>query len=299
MTRIAVAAAMLLALGCRQSVPGSGASGGSADQRHDAAELPVEIGPSGDRIRGTMYVARGPGPHPTVLFLHGFPGRQEWPDFVRPLRDAGRNVLAIHYRGTWNSEGQYWPNGVVEDVERARAFLARPDVRARYRSSDAPVALVGHSFGGWVALTAARRSPERECVAALALSNLGRLGHKWSTDVAARNAMVDGMQRMRRGGRLRSAEGDRLVREVIDRAGEFDAATYGPDLRDHPVYLLGALKDVVAHLDVHHRVVAESLRVAGGVKLTAVELFTSHNFNEGEAMVAAAVATWLTKECDR
>lgn len=298
MTRIAVAIAVLLSAGCRQTLPGSGAVAGSADQRHDAAELAVEIGPSGERIRGTMYVARGPGPHPTVLFLHGFPGRQEWPDFVRPLRDAGRNVLAIHYRGTFDSEGRYSPNGVIEDVERARAFLARPDVRARYRSSDAPVALVGHSFGGWVALTAARRSPERECVAALALSNLGVLGREWKSGEAARRARVDGMQRMQRAGRLRIADADGLVQEVIDRAAEFDAATYGRDLRDHPVYLLGALKEVVAPLDVHHRVVAESLRVAGGVKLTAVELFTSHNFNEGEAMVASAVAEWLEKECD-
>ena len=299
MTRVAVSAALtLLVIGCRQAAPrtGGAAAEGSPAQ-HRAAELPVEIGPAGDRIRGTMYVAAGRGPHPTVLFLHGFPGRQEWPDFVKPLRSSGRNVLAIHYRGTWNSDGRYSPNSVLEDVERARAFLRTPGARARYRSSDAPVALVGHSFGAWVALTAARRSPERECVAALALSNLGRLGRDWSADRGRRRAMVDGFRRLERSGRLRTSGPEELVQAVIDRAAEFDAATYGPGLRDHPVLLLGAQKEVVAPLDEHHRLVADSLRKAGGVRLTAVEMFTSHNFNEGEAQVAAAVAEWLTKEC--
>lgn len=300
MVRIAWWALWLVAAGCRPSVPVADSSPPSASgiAQPGASETRVAFGPAGDRIRGRMYVAAGPGPHPTVLFLHGFPGRPAWPALMKPIQASGRNVLAIQYRGMWESDGTFTPTSVLEDVERARAFLASADTRRRYRMSDAPPALVGHSFGAWVALTAARRSPERECVAALALSNLGRNGREWATNPSARREMIAGIEKLRSRGIVRMKTAGQLVSAGIERAAEFDAATYGPDLREHPLLLVGALREVVAPLDRHHRVVAESLRAAGGVRLTAMELMTSHNFNRGEAMVADSVVSWLTRECD-
>lgn len=48
---------------------------------HDADYPPALVDMNfqshGKRLNGLVYVADGPGPHPTVLLLHGFPGNEK------------------------------------------------------------------------------------------------------------------------------------------------------------------------------------------------------------------------------
>ena len=81
----------------------------------------------GHRLAGIIYTANGPGPHPTVVLLHGFPGNEKNLDLAQVMRRAGFNVLFFHYRGAWGSQGDYSILGVDDDAlaaldqERARA----------------------------------------------------------------------------------------------------------------------------------------------------------------------------------
>src|SRR5690606_13427077 len=106
----------------------------------------------GDRLLGCIYVADGPGPHPTVLLLHGLPGNERHFDLAHALRRAGFNVALFHYRGAWGSEGTFSIANAAADVPAALAFLRRPEVAAAYRVDPARVVPVGHSMGGFVAL---------------------------------------------------------------------------------------------------------------------------------------------------
>ena len=51
----------------------------------------VRIESGGATMVGMIYIANGPGPHPTVVFLHGFPQFDGAVDLARPLRRAGFN----------------------------------------------------------------------------------------------------------------------------------------------------------------------------------------------------------------
>ena len=91
----------------------------------------VSIQSHGVALRGTMHVAGGAGPHPTVLLLHGLPGSvQASPDAIRVFRESGLNVLYVNYRGTWGSEGSFSIPGAVEDAGSALAFLRSPETQA-------------------------------------------------------------------------------------------------------------------------------------------------------------------------
>ena len=57
----------------------------------------------GHRLIGTLYLARGEEPKPTVLLLHGCPGLEKNLDLAVLLRDRGWNSLVFHYRGCWGS----------------------------------------------------------------------------------------------------------------------------------------------------------------------------------------------------
>jgi hypothetical protein len=110
----------------------------------------VTFDSDGHRLVGVLYLARGPGPKPTVLLLHGCPGLEKNLDLAAALRDRGWNALMFHYRGCWGSAGRYDLRTIPRDVIAAVDFLAAcPAVDA------GRIAVLGHSMGGWAAIVTA------------------------------------------------------------------------------------------------------------------------------------------------
>lgn len=103
----------------------------------------------GSRLLGGFYRGAGNGPRPTSILLHGVPGVEKNLDIAYELRDAGWNCLYFHYRGSWGSEGNYSFGGALDDVAAATEWaLGQPSVDGRR------LAVVGNSFGGYLALAA-------------------------------------------------------------------------------------------------------------------------------------------------
>ena len=59
------------------------------DAAHPPALQEVHFDSHGDRLNGIVYVANGPGPHPTVILLHGFPGNERNLDLAQSMRADG------------------------------------------------------------------------------------------------------------------------------------------------------------------------------------------------------------------
>ncbi|HMA49577.1 MAG TPA: alpha/beta hydrolase, partial [Magnetospirillaceae bacterium] len=118
---------------------------------HAPARLEALHIPSGDvKINGIAYVAAGPGPHPTVLLLHGMPGNEKNLDLAQAMRRAGWTVVAINYRGTWGSPGPFHFAQTLEDADAALAYLRTPEIAEKLGIDTKRIVLVGHSMGGWV-----------------------------------------------------------------------------------------------------------------------------------------------------
>ena len=98
-------------------------------------------------------VARPDGePRGSALFVPGFTGSKE--DFLAvlgPLRERGWHCVAVDQRGQYESP---WGDDAAYSLER----LAE-DVLAVREGLEAPVHLVGHSFGGLVARSAVLADP--------------------------------------------------------------------------------------------------------------------------------------------
>lgn len=124
------------------------------------------------RLAHAALVAEPAGdPRGVALLVPGFTGSKE--DFLAvldPLADAGFRVITFDQRGQFETAEGHAPDGVTLDV-LADDLLALVD----HASPDAPVHLVGHSFGGLVARTAALRHPERLASLTLLCSGPGAL----------------------------------------------------------------------------------------------------------------------------
>jgi dipeptidyl aminopeptidase/acylaminoacyl peptidase len=119
----------------------------------------VTFDSDGHRLLGTLYLARGVRPKPTVLLLHGCPGLEKNLDLAARLRDRGWNALLFHYRGCWGSAGRYDLLSIPRDVTAAVDYLAGCPLVDSDR-----IAVVGHSLGGWAALVTAAAEPRLRAV---------------------------------------------------------------------------------------------------------------------------------------
>jgi proline iminopeptidase len=103
------------------------------------------------RVAGT-----GKKDRPPLVFLHGGPGYNSYSFAALEGRRLERSLRVVYYdqRGAGRSErpwtGHYALDTLVEDVESLRRILSVPKI-----------ALMGHSFGGMLALEYAARYPAR------------------------------------------------------------------------------------------------------------------------------------------
>jgi dipeptidyl aminopeptidase/acylaminoacyl peptidase len=122
----------------------------------------VTFSSGGCRLLGAFYRAAGNGPRPTALLVHGLPGVEKNLDVAYAMRDAGWNCLLFHFRGSWGSQGDYSLFQLTDDL------YAAADWAVQQQSVDPRrLALVGHSMGGYIALTAAAHDPRFRAIVAI------------------------------------------------------------------------------------------------------------------------------------
>jgi uncharacterized protein len=250
----------------------------------------------GDTLRGTMFTAAGAGPHPTVLFLSGFPGWPDPPGFLRSVHDAGYNVLFFPYRGTWGSDGEFSADHALADAKAALSFLRTPEARAAYRVDAGAIAAWGVSLGGWTALSLAADDFGVACVAATVIGNIGAFGQQWSAVEPYRLAWRQNLERMTVELPVRLHGGpEGVMSAIMTRADEYDLPRRATILTDRPIILFGAESDEVAPLAFHYHPVADAFRRSGVEKLTLRVAPGGHA--DARAAWDAELVRWLQEDC--
>jgi pimeloyl-ACP methyl ester carboxylesterase len=116
--------------------------------------------PSGDgTLAAWLTLPTGPGPHPTVVLVHGGGATHDMglPTYERAFADAGLAVLALDFRYLGESSGEprglMSPKRYLRDVESVLGFVKdHPDLGR--------TALWGTSFGASHVVATAARHPE-------------------------------------------------------------------------------------------------------------------------------------------
>lgn len=178
------------------------------------AEIQFQI--KGSRTNGLIYKAAGEGPHPVVIFLHGFPGNEKNLDLAQAVRRAGYQAVYAEYRGAWGSAGTFSFSNGLEDVATIIEWVRNPQNANQHNFDLSRIALVGHSYGGWLALMTGANQPSEVCVAALDAWNLGGLITEFSKNPKAESETMDYFRSVTdpRGGPLR-AKANELMKQVV------------------------------------------------------------------------------------
>jgi uncharacterized protein len=291
--QIALGSLLVATLGC-VTAPDPSAQDPPLDAAHPAATTELVFESGGARMFGLIYEAPGPGPHPTAIVLHGFPGNERNLDLAQAIRRSGWNAVFFHYRGAWGSEGAFGFGHVLEDVAAVAAQLAQPDFAAQHRIDPKRLALVGHSMGGFASLVSGSELPAVDCVASLAGANLGL----WAEAVRT----PEGEARMAGaletwGGPIRGTSGAALVAEVRASEARFDLRRHAPQLATKPVLLVAGARDDVTPPTLHHDPLAAAISAQPGANLRTAVLDADHAFADRRVELTRLVVGWLASEC--
>ena len=255
---------------------------------------------SGSKLNGLMYVANGPGPHPTVILLHGYAGNERNLDLAQAMRRDGKNVLYFNYRGTWGSGGEFSIANALEDVAKALELLRDKRWASTYRSDTNKVALVGHSFGGFLGAVTTANNKDVSCFAFLAGANIGVMGAaaKNNGEVRAQLEEIFGSDMDPQGGPIHG-NASRMVGEMISGSTSYDIRSYTPSLSSRPLLLVAGERDKAIPKSEHHDQVLAALRKSNAERLTEIVFNDDHSFSANRIQLAKNLIEWQREECWR
>jgi pimeloyl-ACP methyl ester carboxylesterase len=233
----------VLAASCSRADPATQDST-ARDPYYPPALVEFKLHSHGADLNALLYRAGGEGPHPTAIFLHGYPGNERNLDLAQAVRRAGWNALYFHYRGAWGSGGEFSWEHAVEDALAAVAWISAPDFAIDHHADPDRIVLVGHSLGAWVALMAAAQSPELRHVAALCPWNVGVHGGQVMNSMnykQLKGALASALDPD--SGPLRGADPDGLASALQQHAQDYDLLTLTPSMAGKSLLFVSSTAD--------------------------------------------------------
>jgi hypothetical protein len=263
------------------------------DRQFPPSSVEVVIHSGEDDMHGLLYLAQGKGPHPSLIFLHGFPGYEQNLDLAQSLRRSGFNILTFHYRGSWGSEGTFSILNARDDVAKAADFLRDPQNPSAERIDAARLGVVGHALGGFLALEAAAIDQRFGCIVALTPANMGVMAEAARTDPAYRAELEKDTGKI---GPINGVSGEVLVEELLSHP-ELNAISLATQLAPRPLLLVGASSDTVLPNALFHTPLTVAYQSLEWPQLRVILMDGDHFFSWNRLAMTRKVTDWAAANC--
>lgn len=256
-----------------------------------AATVPVTFNSGGVTLGGVLHRPGGPGPHPIVVLLHGFPGNERNFDVAHTLGRAGYATVVFHYRGSWGMAGTWsWAHALADAAAVADA-VREPEFATPHSLDPTRLALIGHSLGGFAALRTAAADADVAAVASIAGFNFGAVAPLLAANPSLRETLLTAFA-----GALLPLSGTSaaaLVEELEKAGADWDLANLAPDLEDRPVLLLAGSRDDTAQPVLHHHPLADAFETYPLRRLEHAVFPTDHAFADHRIALTRRLLAFL------
>ena len=251
------------------------------DPAHPARMEVLHIPSHGVAINGVAYLAAGAGEHPTVVLLHGLPGNEKNLDLAQAIRRAGWNVVTFNYRGSWGSAGVFRFGQNLEDADAVLAYVRDPANAKKFGIDARRLVIIGHSMGGWVAITTAAHDRDLIGLVSISAGDMARIAA--APAPIRERVMADNMES------LAGVTAQSMAQDVavIGPLHPLPAAAAG--LIDTPYLALTSNDGLAADTDG----LVAAIRAKGGTKVTPLHVQTDHGWNDHRIALEAAILGWL------
>jgi len=264
-----------------------------ADSANPASLVEIVVPSHGAQLLGAFYLASGAGPHPTAIIYHGFPGYEQNLDLAQALRRAGYNVLAVHYRGSWGISGNFSFQHVIEDADAEVEWITSAEVAAKYHVDPSRIVVIGHSMGGYAALSAAAHNAQVAAAVSISGASLGHRFADWKAEdrdkaIAQYAGWANPVDLLPLAGTSANALGG----EVFDHRNEWDFLKLAPALGKRPILLISAHDGTGPNSEA----LFQTLKQAGNTQSAHVEIKTDHPFSDHRIALEITILNWLDQQ---
>ena len=291
----AILIAALLALAATPQIAGARPAAGPAipaaiftdppaDKAHPPRMEVLHIPSGGVEINGVAYLAGGPGPHPTLVLLHGLPGNEKNLDLAQAVRRAGWNVVTFNYRGSWGSPGSFSFEGNLADARAVLAFVRDPAHATALQIETKKLVLAGHSMGGWVTALAAAQDTGLAGAVMISAADMGGRGAVPAAKPTIAKAMAEDMET------LASTTPEKMADEIIGFSPRlsFNAAV-AKGLSTKPLLVLTSDDGLAPNAEK----LMKAIQADGGKQVTLRHEATDHGWSGKRIALEALVISWL------
>ncbi len=256
--------------------------------------IPISFDSHGSKLYGYFSEARGDGPHPTIILLHGSPGgNRDVLGLAQEVPKAGWNALAFTFRGFYESEGISSLKNSVEDVFSAINFLRSDEISKKYRIDADHIALAGWSYGGDIALTAAAGDSTIKYVISIAAADLSVIARQAEKSEEFKSMFIETMNDRYINGPVKGPGGEKQLRELLENSDKYDLVKHAKNLSDRSLLIIGGWNDQASTLEGHVLPFIRALQLQGAEKVDKVILDANHSFEGKKVELAEVVVGWL------
>jgi pimeloyl-ACP methyl ester carboxylesterase len=278
-------------VGLAQQLPPTLPTSHSAHPEPRAGMESFQLPSHGALLNAFVYTAAGPGPHPAVLLLHGFPGNEKNLDLAQAIRRAGWDVLFFNYRGSWGSPGDFSFAHSIEDTAAAIAYLRTPANATRLRLDPGRIVLIGHSMGGFMAVEGAASDPSIAAIGLLSAADMTARVPQPLTPANQGAFLTQEAASLAHEGMapLAGCTPDSLARELAIHAQQWRFLNRAAELASRPVLVVTSDDGLAPANDTF----VARLRADGDTHVTLEHFDTDHAYSDERLELTAAVLHWL------
>lgn len=269
----------------------------SLAQTSDGSSIPVSFRCEDHSVKGLFFPASNASSAYTAILLHGFPpGQGDLFGLGEALSKAGIHALTFTYTGTYESEGIHTYAAALLDIKAAIAFLAASDLSTKYKIDTSRIVLIGHCYGGAMALNYAARHSEIRRVIALEPVQPGEFARLYLQNNKMAAAMDSVFDALKRPNGPVNFQGSEDLRKTVQNPAPYDLLLIAPQIADREVLLVTGWDDYVTTTEAHHLPFYRSLKKAGAAHIKFVGFHTNHGFRGVREAMAGEVIRWIVSK---
>ena len=262
------------------------------DVKFPASVRTFTLDSQGSKLIGSILIAAGEGPHPTVIFLTGFPGNDTNMDFAHAVRRSGFNVVHFHYRGSWGSGGNYTWSNCIEDSKFVINYFRSEEVNNLYRCDNKKVIPIGHSMGGFITLLNLANDDLLTHGVSFAGFNYGL----WADFIKSNDEIKNiSLERMRDSVQLLNGTSEQdLLDEMLRYKDDWNLISHAETLAKKDLLLIAAKYDQLAPIELHHFPLSEALKKYNSNYYEKI-IACGHSFSDKRIELTREIINWLNK----
>lgn len=248
------------------------------------------------KIQSWLYKSTRKEISPIVILLHGYPDQDK--DVLglgKFLSDEGFNVLCLNYIGTHKSEGLWNPVSSLHSVETAIDFINSENFKRIITIDSAEKTIIGHSFGGGMAVLGSLYDSSITKVISIAGGDLGVLGNQILEDPEFAKGHQQFLDWAISDSTISRGLGGKKTHEIYGEIiiEDFNLKDYCDKLAQKNILLIGGWNDDVIKVEDHMIPLYRCLKQFKPERLEIKAFDTDHSFRSVNLELKQKILQWV------